>query len=202
MTDDYEDHAPVTPKLREIATRAIEQPEMDNDRGSELSRDAIVSLYYASEARDSHSLTWEENRTVGALIAGARIVAEIPHSLVPEGDGHRSAEKAPVEETARETRSETDVQVATVPDTSGNEMTDEQYHEEEIQHRRAVFNAALVSAEDGIAQTVRALQALIDHRVYDVEYAEGQASEDMAAFLADAARMIRAAKALNPRPTT
>jgi hypothetical protein len=70
-------------------------------------------------------------------------------------------------------------------------------HEESVTRLRAELRQALVAIETDLRRVTGVLDELSSD-VYDVEYAEGGASDDMRAFLADAARMVRAALALNP----
>lgn len=73
-------------------------------------------------------------------------------------------------------------------------------HGREIDSLRASLRNHLDSAGFALGGALATLDALASDRVYDVEYAEGQAAEDMRAFLADAQRFVRAARALNPVP--
>jgi hypothetical protein len=58
---------------------------------------------------------------------------------------------------------------------------------------RRTLGVALDRALNEIASAERALAELVG-RLYDVEYAEGSTGTDMAAFLGDAARLLRAAE--------
>lgn len=69
-------------------------------------------------------------------------------------------------------------------------------HDEEIIRLRAELREALAAAEAGVLRVSGVVNELAN--IYDVEYAEG--AHDLRAFLTDAARMIRAATALNPCP--
>jgi hypothetical protein len=68
--------------------------------------------------------------------------------------------------------------------------------------RKALW-AALDDIVGGLHRAGIALDALVSPGVYDLDYAEAPAVDDMRRFLEDAARMVRAAQALNPaRPET
>ena len=67
-----------------------------------------------------------------------------------------------------------------------------------IRSHRNDLCRALDDAAAGIRSALNALDVLTSESVYDVEYAEGVDAADMRAFLADAARALRAAAALNP----
>lgn len=70
-------------------------------------------------------------------------------------------------------------------------------HAQAVDRKREVLRRALLAAQAQLDTASRAVGAL-NGPLYDVEYAEGVGS-DVLAFLADAARMVRAAEALTAR---
>lgn len=99
------------------------------------------------------------------------------------------------------------VQLGGTPDAIARacEMVDEALgtiaHEEEIDRERAHFAECIAAARKAVAATQASLATLSGDAMYDVDYAEGgQRVLDLRAFLDDAARMLRAAAAINPCP--
>ncbi|SOJ57004.1 hypothetical protein MSIMFB_04482 [Mycobacterium simulans] len=71
----------------------------------------------------------------------------------------------------------------------------------EIEHHRGQLISSLNTAMTALAQARTAITALTSNQVYDVEFAEGVAGGDVAAFVADSLRFTRAAYAITHETT-
>ncbi|MGA5183042.1 hypothetical protein [Streptomyces pseudogriseolus] len=71
-------------------------------------------------------------------------------------------------------------------------------HDEAITTQRVELHEKLTDALDHVYAAARALTELQSPHLYDVEYAETGDAEDLEAFLGDARRALRAARALLP----
>ncbi|KQH80014.1 hypothetical protein AO501_12540 [Mycobacterium gordonae] len=66
----------------------------------------------------------------------------------------------------------------------------------EIRHHRQRLLASLTNAVSALGQAAGAVNALLSEQVYDVEFTEAGAGEDIAAFTTESLRLTRAAYAL------
>jgi hypothetical protein len=71
-------------------------------------------------------------------------------------------------------------------------------HDADLAVSRKALWAALDDIVGGLHRAGIALDALVSPAVYDLDYAEAPAVDDMRRFLEDAALMVRAVQALNP----
>jgi hypothetical protein len=82
-----------------------------------------------------------------------------------------------------------------------NNAEDQVRYEDTITRLRGELREALDAAENGLRRVNQVLDELCGDELYDTEYTEsGHHVSDMREFLSDAARMVRAASALNPCP--
>lgn len=73
-------------------------------------------------------------------------------------------------------------------------------NDEECDRKARLFAEQLAATLEQLGRTRRTLDDLMSDGLFHVEYAESRTGLDLAAFLDDAGRMLRAATALNPCP--
>lgn len=69
-------------------------------------------------------------------------------------------------------------------------------HDNEIGALRGVLGVALKDASARLQEAIHAVETLASSRLYDIEYAESTTADDLRHQLAEAARAVRIARAL------